>query len=132
MVALALCDKNLNSFNPKFDFVANLLIVKTAFENSPFYNYIVKSCPKGFGGVCVGGGGLRIYVCILTCHYYYMYVWFISLKIYPLNITRQNTYKRNVIRVSNSLYQDLVGPGLDPNCLQLLSADDTSRQVPAK
>ena len=47
----------------------------------------------------------------------------------PFNITRQNTYKRNVIRVSNSLYPDLVGPGLDPNCLQLLSVDDTSRRM---
>ena len=36
------------------------------------------------------------------------------------------------IRVSNSLDQDLarrfVGPDLDPNCLQMLSADDTKRQ----
>ena len=38
----------------------------------------------------------------------------------------------NTIRVSNSLDPDqarhFVGPDLDPNCLQRLSADDTSRQ----
>ena len=39
---------------------------------------------------------------------------------------------RNTIRVSNSLDPDqgrhFVGPDLGPNCLQSLSADDTSRQ----
>ena len=39
---------------------------------------------------------------------------------------------RNTIRGSNSLDPDqarlFVGPDLDPNCLQRLSADDTSRQ----
>ena len=39
---------------------------------------------------------------------------------------------RNTIRVSNSLEPDqarhFVGPDLDPNCLQKLSANDTSRQ----
>ena len=38
---------------------------------------------------------------------------------------------RNTIRVSNSLDPDQarhnVGPDLDPNCLQRLSVDDTSR-----
>ena len=38
----------------------------------------------------------------------------------------------NTARVSNSLDPDLdghfVGSGLGPNCLQSLSADDTSRQ----
>ena len=37
----------------------------------------------------------------------------------------------NTIRVTNSLDQDqahFVGPDLGPNCLQRLSADDTSRQ----
>ena len=38
---------------------------------------------------------------------------------------------RNTIRVSNSLDPDqarcFVGPDLDPNCLQRLSADDKSR-----
>ena len=37
---------------------------------------------------------------------------------------------RNIIRVSNSLDPDyarhFVGPDLGPNCLQRLSADDTS------
>ena len=36
----------------------------------------------------------------------------------------------NTISISNSLYPDqarhFVGPGLDPNCLQSLSADDTN------
>ena len=39
---------------------------------------------------------------------------------------------RNTIRMSNSLDPDqsrhFVGPDLGPNCLQRLSADDTSRQ----
>ena len=39
---------------------------------------------------------------------------------------------RNIIRVSNSLDPDQarqnVGPDLGPNCLQMLSADATSRQ----
>ena len=39
---------------------------------------------------------------------------------------------RNTIRVSNSLDPDqaqhYVGPDLSPDCLQMLSADDTSRQ----
>ena len=39
---------------------------------------------------------------------------------------------RNTIRVSNSLDPDqtrhFVGSDLDPNCLQMLTADDTSRQ----
>ena len=38
---------------------------------------------------------------------------------------------RNIIKLSNSLDSDqarhFVGPGLGPNCLQRLSADDTSR-----
>ena len=39
---------------------------------------------------------------------------------------------RNSIRVSNSLDPDqtrhFVGPDLGPNCLQMLSADDTSKE----
>ena len=39
---------------------------------------------------------------------------------------------RNAIRMSSSLDPDqarhVVGPDLDPNCLQRLSADDTSMQ----
>ena len=42
----------------------------------------------------------------------------------------------NTIRVSNSLDPDqvrlYVGPDLGPNCLQSLSADDTSRQIEEK
>ena len=41
-------------------------------------------------------------------------------------------YFRNITRASNSLDPDqarrFVGPDLGPNCLQRLSADDTSRQ----
>ena len=37
-------------------------------------------------------------------------------------------YFRNTIRVSNSLDLIFIGPDLGPNCLQKLSADDTSRQ----
>ena len=44
----------------------------------------------------------------------------------------QKNYFRNTIRVSNGLDPDqaqhFVGPDLGPNCLQRLSADDTSRQ----
>ena len=43
----------------------------------------------------------------------------------------RKNYFRKTIRVSNSLDPDqvrhFVGPGLDPNCLQKLSADDTRR-----
>ena len=39
----------------------------------------------------------------------------------------QKKYFRNTIRVSNSLIQP-VEPDLGPNCLQMLSADDTSKQ----
>ena len=35
---------------------------------------------------------------------------------------------RNTIKVSNSLIQKKIVPDLGPNCLQKLSADDTSRQ----
>ena len=45
--------------------------------------------------------------------------------------TFSKKYFRNTIRVSNSLEPDQaphsVGPDLDPNCLQKLSADDTRR-----
>ena len=40
------------------------------------------------------------------------------------------------MRVSNSLDSDqarrFVGPDLGPNCLQILSADDTRRQIDVK
>ena len=43
-------------------------------------------------------------------------------------ITFSQNYFRNAIRVPNSLDPDqarrFVGPGLDPNCLQMLSADE--------
>ena len=44
----------------------------------------------------------------------------------------EKKYFKNTIRVSNSLDPDQarqnVGPDLGPNCLQILSADDTGRQ----
>ena len=47
-----------------------------------------------------------------------------------LKLTYSNFFFRNIIRVSNSLDPDLdllsVGPDLDLNCLQRLSADDKS------
>ena len=48
-----------------------------------------------------------------------------------LKSTILKKYIRNTIRVSISLDQDqtqhFVGPDLGPNCLQMLSADETSR-----
>ena len=57
----------------------------------------------------------------LVCH----------LMIFPKSTFTRKKF-RNAIRVSNSLDPDqarhFVGPDLGPNCLQRLSADDTSRQ----
>ena len=48
-----------------------------------------------------------------------------------LNHLFTNQYLRNTTRMSNSLDPDharrLVGPGLGPNCLHRVSANDTSR-----
>ena len=56
---------------------------------------------------------------------------FCRLLIFSKSIFLKN-YFRNTIRVSNSLDSDQdrhsVGPDLDPNCLQSLSANDTRRQ----
>ena len=56
---------------------------------------------------------------------------FRHLLIYLKKIFFENS-SRNTIRVSNSLDPDqarhFVGPDLGPNCLQILSADDTSRE----
>ena len=47
--------------------------------------------------------------------------------------TFSKNYFENSIRLSNSLYPDqarrFVGPDLDSNCLQKLSADDTSMLI---
>ena len=56
---------------------------------------------------------------------------FCRLWIYFLNkLFQKKKSLRNTIRVSNSLDPDqdrrFVGPGLDPNCLQRLSADNKS------
>ena len=54
-----------------------------------------------------------------------------STDFFQNQLFRKNCF-RNAIRVSNGLDQDqtrhFVGPDLGPNCLQRLSADDTSRQ----
>ena len=53
-----------------------------------------------------------------------------SAEFFKINLFLKN-YFRNTIRVSNSLDPDqarhIVGPGLGPNCLQRLSADDTRK-----
>ena len=60
--------------------------------------------------------------CMLVCR----------LQTYFSKLTFSKNYFRITIRVSNSLDPDqaqhVVGPDLGPNCLQKLSADDTSRQ----
>ena len=56
---------------------------------------------------------------------------FCRLLIFFPKLTFLKNSFRNTIIVSNSLDRDqarcFVGPGLGPNCLQLLSADDTRR-----
>ena len=76
-------------------------------------------------------------------HYFRAKLWSPFLTICPLGnfecffvVCKKSTFSinsfRNTIRVSNSLdpYQarHFVGPGFVPNCLQRLSADNTSRQ----
>ena len=55
---------------------------------------------------------------------------FLSSTDFFLKSMFSKNYFRNTIRVSNSLDPDqvrhFVGPDLGPNCLQRLSADDTS------
>ena len=58
---------------------------------------------------------------------------FCRLPIFSKSSLSENSFRNTcTIRVSNSLNPDqarhFVGPDLDPNCLQMLSADDTSRQ----
>ena len=57
---------------------------------------------------------------------------FCRLLIFFQNQLFSKISSRNTIRVSKSWDPDqvrhIVGPDLDPNCLQMLSADDTSRQ----
>ena len=49
-----------------------------------------------------------------------------------LKLTFSKNYFKNIVKVSNSWDPDQaqlnVGPDLDPNCLQKLSAEDTSKQ----
>ena len=60
-----------------------------------------------------------------TCFFFFCLLIF-------LKSTFSKNYFRNAIRMSNSLDPDQArhfdGPDLDPNCLQTVSADDTSRQ----
>ena len=55
----------------------------------------------------------------------------LSSAAFSKSIFFSKNYFRNTIRVTNSLDSDLArhcfGPDLSPNCLQRLSADDTSR-----
>ena len=57
---------------------------------------------------------------------------FCCLLIFFQNNFYQKHYFKNIIRASNSLDPDLalhfVRPDLDPNCLQRLSTDDTSKK----
>ena len=56
---------------------------------------------------------------------------FSSVDFFQTQLFSKNSF-RNTIRVSNRLDPDqarhIVGPDLDPNCLQRLSADDTRIQ----
>ena len=58
---------------------------------------------------------------------------FVVCRFFSKSSFSENSFRNTcTIRVSNSLDPDqarhFVGPDLDPNCLQMLSADDTSRQ----
>ena len=61
-----------------------------------------------------------------------MYAFLSSADLFSKSFFSRNILFRNTSRVSNSLDPDqarcFVGPGLDPNCLPWLSADDTRRQ----
>ena len=69
---------------------------------------------------------------VLTGPYHWVILHaFVVCGFFPTSTYLQNPF-RNTIRVSNSLDPDqarhFVGPDLGPNCLQMLSAGDTSRQ----
>ena len=74
-----------------------------------------------------------ITVSVLLFAYWVILHAFLSSVDFFLKSTFSKKSFRNTIRVSNSLDPDqarhFVGPDLDPNCLQRLSADDTSRQI---
>ena len=71
-----------------------------------------------------------IFACWVNCHAFLSSVDFVQKKTFS-----KNAFRKNTIGVSNSLdpYQArqmlglFVGSDLDPNCLQRLTADDTSR-----
>ena len=71
-------------------------------------------CIQDYFALC-----LLVFACIFV----------VCLFIFKINFLK--TSFRNTTRVSNNLDPDQarrsVGPDLDPNCLQRLSADDTSR-----
>ena len=69
------------------------------------------------------------YLVQLNSAYLVIFQTFLSSADVFLKITFSKNSFRNTIKVSNSLNPDqarhFVGPDLDPNCLQRLSADDT-------
>ena len=66
---------------------------------------------------------------MLELDFNYCCVFSVVRRFFKINHLKKNI--RNTIRVSISLDQDqtqhFVGPDLGPNCLQMLSADETSR-----
>ena len=62
---------------------------------------------------------------LLYVDFYFFFYLFIFIFIFFF--FKKKKKSGNTIRVSNSLDPDFVGPDLDPNCLQKLSADDKSR-----
>ena len=76
----------------------------------------------------MAGKGLRW--SLTSCHLEILPAFLLSAEFFQNQLFRKNSLM-NTIRVSNSFNPDqtlhFVGPGLGPNCLQKLSADDTSR-----
>ena len=75
-------------------------------------------------------------VCILiSLHAGYVCMYLSAADFFSI-LTFSNIYFRSTIRVSNSFDTDKarrdVGPGLGPNCLQRLSADDKRRHQGAE
>ena len=77
---------------------------------------------------CIGD----LSVAILLFAYWVILHAFLSPADFFQNPFFSKNYFRNTIRASNSLDSDqaryFVGPDLDPNCLQKLSADEINRQ----
>ena len=66
-----------------------------------------------------------------SAYWVYCHAYLSSIDFFQNKLCQKNSF-RNTIRVSSSLNPDqvrrFVGPDLGPNCLQRLSADDTSIQ----